>query len=209
MAKLLYIEASPRKARSASSAVARLFLDTYQTAHAGDTVDSWDLWAGPLPEFDGAMLDAKYAVIHGTGHSPEQAAAWDQVRRLVGRFTAADKYLISLPMWNFGIPYKLKHLIDVITQPGLAFSFSPATGYQGLVTGKPAVVVYARGGAYFPGSGAEAMDMQRPYIEAWLRFIGFTDLHAVVVEPTLGQPELADRTKAQAAAAAVALARKV
>ena len=32
-------------------------------------------------------------------------------------------------MWNFGIPYKLKQWIDVITQPGLAFRFDPAQGY--------------------------------------------------------------------------------
>jgi FMN-dependent NADH-azoreductase len=198
MARLLYIESSPRKSRAASIAVARSFLDTYQSAHPADVVETWDLWAEALPEFDGAMLDAKYAVMHGSNQSPEQTAAWDQVRALVARFTAADKYLISLPMWNFGIPYKLKHLIDVITQPGLTFSFSPATGYQGLVTGKPAVVVYARGGAYPPGSGIEAMDLQKPYVEMWLRFIGFTDVRAIVVEPTLAGPEQSNPAKAQA-----------
>ena len=53
-------------------------------------------------------------------------------------------------MWNFGIPYILKHYIDLIVQPGLTFSFSPSEGYKGLVTGKPVTVVYARGGAYGP-----------------------------------------------------------
>jgi putative NADPH-quinone reductase len=32
-------------------------------------------------------------------------------------------------MWNFGIPYKLKHYIDVLTQPGQTFNFDPTTGY--------------------------------------------------------------------------------
>jgi FMN-dependent NADH-azoreductase len=209
MAKLLYIESSPRKSRSTSIEVARLFLDAYRSAHPTDEVDTWDLWANPLPEFDGATIDAKYAVLHGANHSAEQAAAWNTVRGYASRFTSADKYLLSLPMWNFGIPYKLKHLVDVITQPGLTFSFSPQTGYQGLVTGKPAVVVYARGGAYPPGSGAEGMDMQKPYVEMWLRFIGFTDLRPVVVEPTLGVPEQASRAKAKAAEAAAALARTI
>src|SRR5260370_28117824 len=98
MAKLLYVECSPRKARSYSIAVARAFLDAYRSAHPTDEVDIWDLWAQPLPEFDGAMLDAKYAVIHGTNHSPDQAAAWNTVREFASRFTSADKYLISLPM---------------------------------------------------------------------------------------------------------------
>ena len=47
----------------------------------------------------------------------------------------------------------MKHLIDVIVQPGLTFSFSPTEGYKGLVTGKKAAAVYARGGAYGPGTG--------------------------------------------------------
>ena len=38
MAKLLHIEASPRKDRSASIAVARTFLDEYGKTHPGDTV---------------------------------------------------------------------------------------------------------------------------------------------------------------------------
>ena len=71
---------------------------------------------------------------------------------MIERFKSADWYLFSLPMWNFGVPYVLKHLIDVIVQPGLTFSFSPTEGYKGLVTGKKAVAVYARGGAYGSGS---------------------------------------------------------
>jgi FMN-dependent NADH-azoreductase len=207
MAKLLYIESSPRKTRSFSIAVAKAFLDAYRSAHPADQVDTWDLWAAPLPEFDGAMLEAKYAVIHGTTHTPEQLTAWNQVRTLANRFTSADKILLSLPMWNFGAPYRLKHLIDVITQPGVTFSFSPQTGYQGLVTGKPAVVVYARGGSYLPGSGAEAMDFQKPYIECWLRFIGFTDLRPVVVEPSLAAPEQVARSRTQALEAAASLGK--
>ena len=81
-----------------------------------------------------------------------QAKAWKRVTGVIERFKSADWYLFSLPMWNFGVPYVLKHLIDVIVQPGLTFSFSPTEGYKGLVTGKKAVAVYARGGAYGSGS---------------------------------------------------------
>ena len=62
-------------------------------------------------------------------------------------FKSADKYLVSLPMWNFSIPYKLKQYIDLLVHRGLTFSFTPEGGYKGLVTGKPLVAVYARGGA--------------------------------------------------------------
>ncbi len=208
MAKLLYIEASPRKARSASIQVARAFLDAYRAAHPADQVETLDLWQTPLPELDETLINARYALIQGEGHSSEQAAAWARVAMLAERFKSADKYLFSLPMWNFGIPYKLKHLIDAITHPGLTFSFAPETGYQGLVTGKPAVVVYARGGEYPAGSPAEGYDLQKRYFEQWLGFIGITAVQAVVVEPTLAAgPEGAERAKAAASQKAAGMAR--
>lgn len=189
MSKLLYIEASPRGARSASHTVAQHFLDAYRQAHPGDTVEVVDLWHTSLPEFDGPTLDAKYAVLHGQQHTPEQATAWQAVVNLAEQFTAADKYVISLPMWNFGIPYKLKHYIDLIVQPGLTFSFSPEKGYSGLVTGKPIVAIYARGGAYGPGSGAEGYDQQTGYLKQVLGFIGFTDIKEILVEPTMASKD--------------------
>ena len=173
MAKLLYVEASPRKSRSASIEVARAFLEEYAATHPDDEVSTLDVWNLDLPEFDGDMIDAKYAIFRGAEHTPAQAEAWSEVKALFDRFNDADKYLFSLPMWNFGIPYKLKHFFDVITQPGLAFNYTPAEGYTGLVTGRPAIVIYARGGEYRIGTGVENFDMQKQYLELLLGFMGF------------------------------------
>jgi FMN-dependent NADH-azoreductase len=188
MSKLLYIEASPRKSRSKSIEVAHVFLSALQNSHSSVEVDEWDLWATELPSFDGDTVDAKYAILHGQPHTPEQANAWRRVTEVIDRFKTADWYLFSLPMWNFGVPYVLKHLIDVIVQPGLTFSFSPAEGYQGLVTGKKAAAVYARGGAYGAGTGMEAYDLQSKTLGGVLGFIGVTDLTSIFVEPTLAAP---------------------
>ncbi|WP_448572084.1 FMN-dependent NADH-azoreductase [Trichothermofontia sp.] len=206
MAKLLYLECSPRKERSHSIAVAHAFLEQYKATHPDDTIETLDLWATDLPPFDGETLNAKYAVLSGSAHTPEQAAAWNAVAAVADRFKAADKYLFSIPMWNFSIPYPLKHYIDVITQPGLTFSFSPETGYQGLVTGKPVVVVYARGGEYPSGTPGEAMDLQAAYVKLWLGFIGFTEIHSIFVDPTLAPPEVVSAKKDAAIAQATALA---
>ena len=207
MARLLYIESSPRKDRSASIQVAREFLAAYRQSHPSDQVETLDLWAQPLPEFNGDTINAKYAVLHGLEHTEAQARAWKKVVETCRRFSSADKYLFSLPMWNFGIPYKLKHYIDVLTQPGLTFSFSPSEGYKGLVTGKPAAVVYARGGSYPAGSGAEGMDFQKSHFEMLLKFIGFTDIRPIVIEPTLADKDSVGKMVAGAKEAARALAK--
>lgn len=206
MAKLLHIEASPRGKRSASVTVAQHFIDSYLAAHPGDTAETLDLWHAGLPEFDGATIDAKYAVLHGQKHTPEQLQAWQAVVKIADHFKSADKYLFSLPMWNFGIPYKLKHFIDVLLQPGLTFSFSPETGYKGLVTGKPVIAVYARGGAYGAGTGMEAYDAQSTYLKQALGFIGFTGIKEIFVEPTLASPTSKDEVVAAAKLKATELA---
>jgi FMN-dependent NADH-azoreductase len=207
MAKLLYIEASPRKSRSKSIEVAQTFLSTLQATYSSVELDKLDLWATELPRFDGDTLEAKYAILQGQSHTPEQAKAWKRVETVIERFKSADWYLFSLPMWNFGIPYVLKHLIDVIVQPGLTFSFSPSEGYKGLVTGKKAVAVYARGGAYGPGSGAEDYDLQSRYLAVILGFVGVTDLANIFVEPTLAAPAELEAMVTKAKELAVATAK--
>jgi len=112
--------------------------------------------------------------------------------------------VVEHPMWNFSIPYRLKQYIDLIVQPGQTFTVTDK-GYEGLVKDKPAVVVYARGGTYT--GPTESCDRQKPYVEQILGFMGLTDLHSIVVEPTLsGTPESIDAViedrKCQAAALA-------
>ena len=198
MARLLYIEVSPRKQRSASIEAAKTFVSEYKRTHPEDEVETLDLWATHLPEFDGNVIDSKYVILHGLEHTDEQRQAWKAVEDVIAQFTRADKYLFSLPMWNFSIPYKLKHLIDVIVQPGYTFSFSPEEGYKGLMTGKPVATIYARGGAYGPETGMESYDFQRTYLEHILGFIGFGDFQTIAVEGTLASPEVKEKSLAAA-----------
>jgi FMN-dependent NADH-azoreductase len=185
MSTLLYVEASPRKDRSASIEVAQSFVSAFLEKDASNTVETLDLWNIVLPQFDGDTINAKYRVMHGEDPTPDEISAWDVITKITDQFKAADHYLFSSPMWNFSIPYKLKHYIDVISQPGLTWSFSPETGYEGLVTGKSATLVLARGGEYSSGPVVAAMDFQRTYLEMILGFIGFKDINTVLIEPTL------------------------
>jgi FMN-dependent NADH-azoreductase len=207
MAKLIHIQASPRGTRSASQAVAACFIESYRATHAGDAVDTLDLWQADLPEINGAMLEAAYAVKHGQPHSPQQHQVWEAIVRIADEFKSADKYLLSLPMWNFSIPYKLKHYIDLLVHRGLTFNFTPEEGYRGLVTGKPLVAVCARGGAYGPGSGAEAWDQQGKYLEHIFGFIGFTEIRKILVEPTEARPTSKEASVAAASQRAAEMAR--
>lgn len=187
MSKLLYIQASPRGERSSSTDVSNTYIDSFKATSADNTISTLNIWDMNLPEFDGPRLNAKYSFLHGQNPSGAEAAAWQDIIAIAEQFKNADQYLISTPMWNFSIPYKLKHFIDVITQPGLTFSFSPETGFQGLVTGKPVTAIYSRGGEY-DNEAASGMDFQKPYLETVLGFIGFKDINSIIIEPTLADP---------------------
>jgi len=209
MSKLLYIEASPRKDRSASIEVAQSFVSAFSEKDVENKVGTLDLWNTVLPEFDGDSINAKYRVMHGENPTPEETAAWEVITQIVDQFKAADHYLFSTPMWNFSIPYKLKHYIDVISQPGLTWSFSPESGYEGLVTGKSVTLVLARGGEYSSNIEAHAMDYQKRYLEMILGFIGFKDINTVLIEPTLSDVESKAKAIAIAKSEVSELARQL
>lgn len=208
MTRLLHIECSPRKSRSASREVAHAFIEAYRAAHADASVATLDLWHTPLPEFDGAAMQAKYAGLAGTPLSDEQRDVWSAIHALARPLHDADTVLLSVPLWNFSIPYKLKHFIDAVSQKDVLFSFDEK-GFGGLLRGKRAVVVYARGLDYAKEAftPAESFDFQKPYVEAWLRFVGIDDIEAVVVEKTLFGPELDTAARREACASAEAMAR--
>ncbi len=187
MAKLLYIQCSPRGPRSKSIQVADAFVEAYKTRNPKDTVEVLNLFEASLPVFDGPVVQGKYNIMHGKPHTAQEKKAWDEVVGIIDHFKSADKYVFAVPMWNFGIPYRLKQYIDIIVQPTYTFAVS-ATGYEGLVKGKPALVVLARGGAY--SGPAEGYDQQKRYLDQVLNFIGFTRIEHILVEPTLhGTPE--------------------
>ncbi|RMG57469.1 MAG: FMN-dependent NADH-azoreductase, partial [Deltaproteobacteria bacterium] len=123
--KVLHIEASPMKGESFSSRAAEALISTLRETHPDWEVERLDLWVEEIPYFDGRAASGKYKVMRGLPHSPEEAEAWEKVKGEIERFSSADLVIISSPMWNFGIPFRLKQYLDVVIQPGLTFSFTP------------------------------------------------------------------------------------
>jgi FMN-dependent NADH-azoreductase len=201
MPKLLYVNSSPRGERSESRAIAGAFLDAYWQADPSLELDVLDLWSEPLPVYGGKGVEAKMSVFAGQEPTGEAGEAWDAVKRLVERVSAADAFLFTVPMWNHGVPWVLKHLIDTISQPGMVFGFDPAEGYTGLLTGKRAVAVYTSAVYYEGAPLAFGQDFHRSYFNDWLRWAGIEDVSEVRFQPNLVTADAdAGRAAAQAAA---------
>jgi FMN-dependent NADH-azoreductase len=207
MSKVLYIQASPMEDASYSLAVAGEFVNAYRQKNSGDEVEILNLFTAQLPTFDGFTVHAKYKIMHGQPYTPDESKAWQAVEAIIKQFTSADKYVLAVPMWNFGIPYRLKQYIDILVQPTYTFMVTPDGVYKGLVTGKPVFIAYARGGDY--SSEQEKMvDFQKKYLELLLGFIGLTDLRSVVCQPTLAGREIGAKKRDEAVAKARQLAEQ-
>lgn len=203
--RLLHVEASPRGPRSASLQVAGAFLHAWTARFPEASVDVLNVWTTPLPSFDGDALDAKYAGLEGRERSAEQEKVWQQISALADRFRQASVVLLSVPMWNFGIPYRLKQLIDVISQKDVLFTFDER-GLNGVLGGRTAIVIDSRGvglGSDFP---RDEVDFQQRYMTAWLRMIGISDITHIEVEKTLMGSDIDHTSRAEACARATALA---
>jgi FMN-dependent NADH-azoreductase len=206
MARILCISSSPRS-RGCSTEIADTFVNEYVSINGSDVVDRIDLWSYDLPELDSVAIEAKYAVLRRADHSEAERSVWGRIADEAEKFKAYDKYIFSVPMWNWGIPFILKKYIDTITQPGLLFEWSPKAGYVGLVN-KPAVAIYSSSFDYGEGSAMTGMDHQKRYFDHWLRVIGCRDIHSIVVAPTSAafSESVAAREKAKQQAREIARA---
>lgn len=186
MTRLLHISASPRGEASESLRIARVFTEAYRDAHEAAEIDHWDLWDGSLPDF-AAGARAKMTVFAGGTPQGEELEAWEAARRAFDRFDSADRLLFSVPMWNGSIPYVLKQLIDVVSQPGWIFTVDPHTGYDGLLAGrgKRVAVIYTSS-VWGPQTGPEfGSNFHSAYFNDWLRWTGLTDISEIPFHPTL------------------------
>lgn len=195
---------SPRGVRSRSDMVARRLIEKLSVAQ----VEALDLASAALPAFDGSTIEGRYDLIEGREVRAEVVEAWEGIGRTVEHFLSFDTYMFSVPMWNFGVPWRLKQYIDVLTQPGLAFT-ADASGVTGLAAGRRAILVCSGALDIRPGQPGAELDFQTAFMKAWLGFIGITDVHEVQVRPTYGAPEDVEAAMQRAYADAEALAESL
>lgn len=179
MRKLLYVRCSPRGEASKSTQIARAFLPAYREANPGATIEEMDLFAAGLPEYAGPGAEAKMSHFGEGEMAGEVKRAWDEIAGIFSHFNSFDDYLFSMPMWNFGVPYKLKQYIDILTQPGLLFGFDPPVGYLGLLKNKRATAIYSAAIYHDGATKAYGTDHTRTHFTDWLEFAGVGDIRNI------------------------------
>lgn len=178
--KLLYIQASPRTMRSHAKAIADAFVEAWSRFNAGAKVDVHSIFEMELPELDGIAVEGRYLVGSGKEVPDEHREAWGKVANFAENFISYDRFVIASPMWNYLMPYKMKHYLDLVIQPRITF-MRKDDEYKKAVAQKKSALFLARGGEYADG---HPMDLQKPYFDRTLNMMGIKENHYIMVEPT-------------------------
>jgi FMN-dependent NADH-azoreductase len=196
--KLLHIVATPRQQESNTLCIAAAFIDALRLKHPEMGVDTLDLFTADVPSAAGINIETKYLLMTRRPIDKRHQESWQQIETLISHFFSSDIYVVSAPMWNFGIPYALKYYIDSIIQPGYAFTYNENGQPVGLIHGKRMICVTTRGGDYSERSPFHAFDFQEPYLRAIFGFVGITDMHFINAQPMDITRELRDAAIAAA-----------
>jgi FMN-dependent NADH-azoreductase len=184
MTKLLHIDCSPRGDRSHSRQLAHHFVTNWQQAYPEDFITYRDLGHQIIPPVTETWVAAAFSP--PATHTPELTDALQLSNELIGELSASDRYIFSVPMYNFGIPANFKAYIDQVCRVGQTFLAKPDGSYEGLLKDKKILVITARGGSFPPETPAAAFDFQAPYLRTVFGLMGVTDLTFVHAE-NLGQ----------------------
>jgi FMN-dependent NADH-azoreductase len=186
--KILDIQSSPRGESSDSITLTKSFIEACRSYDASLVVDTLNVWQEQLPEFDYEAIGAKYKAVKHAAMTEAETKVWKRIQSLIQRFQNADRIVLGSPMWNFGPPYKLKQLIDLVAQRNYLFSYD-GKQYGPLLNVGKAVVVYTRGSRYLEGTPIppSRFDHQASYLDFWLRLVGVRDLRSVIVDNAWNQ----------------------
>jgi len=175
MSRVLVIESSARQEGSVSRQLTQAFIAQWKAAHPADEISVRDLAVEQVPHLDINLLGGWMKP--ADQHSDQEKGALALSNQLTEELLAADVLVLATPMYNFAIPSTLKSWLDHVLRAGVTFKYTE-TGPQGLLTGKRAFVLTARGGIYAGGT----LDHQEPYLRQVLGFIGIHDVDFIHAE---------------------------
>ncbi len=186
MKKLLHVVASPRAGKSRTLRVAQAFLERFRERHPDWLVDEINVFEDELPGMAARQVDGKYILLGNRELYGELREKWAEIEQHIMRFKAASAYLISTPMWNFGIPYPLKQYLDILIQPSYLFRYVNGQA-EGLLTGRRLVVIASSGGSY-DDPQTRLYDHVESYLRTVFGFVGITEQSFIKVESLDGVP---------------------
>lgn len=168
--KILHLDSSARKQESISRKLAKDLVNKIKKND--DEVIYRDI-SGNIP-FVAGIKGAGFII-------PEEERTEDDKKlfkfsdELVDELLAADKIVISTPIYNFGPPAAVKAWFDMVARAGRTFKYE-ATGPKGLVEDNKKVYLVVTSGGVPVGS---PVDFCTPWFKQALNFLGISDIEII------------------------------
>jgi len=175
MNTLLQINSSLFSEQGHSSRLANRFIETWRARYPEDRVVVRDLAKEPVPHLTAERVQA--FVTPEAERSAEQQAAVRYSDQLIDELRQADRIVLGLPMYNFGVPSTLKAYFDHVARAGVTFRYTE-NGPVGLLGDRTVYVLATRGGIHH----GTAMDTQTRYVQNFLNFLGLQDIRFIYAE---------------------------
>jgi len=123
-----------------------------------------------MPDRDEAWIAACFT--KPAARTPAMAAVLAPSDELIGEIESADMIVIGTPMYNYGMPARLKAWVDQVVRVDRTFSFDLARGdwpLAPILSGK-ALILLTSSGEF--GFGADGMRTDMNHLDPHLRVVG-------------------------------------
>jgi len=188
--QILFITANPKTTEESTSlSLGQEFLKAYKEAKPEDEVIVIDLYDADIPEIDYELMDVigKLKMGKPLGTMIEQTRKrFERYNQLTDQFVNADKYIFVTPMWNLGLPPRVKTYIDTIFVVGKTFKYT-AKGPEGLLKTKKCLHLHASGGFH----SKDPMNHSDSFLRDVFKFMGVDDFRSLIVEGHAAVPDRA------------------
>lgn len=198
--KILHVDSSILGDASVSRQISAAIVARLKAESPGAEVVYRDLAAAPISHLSGAYLAGQSADVK---HDQALQEDVELGGKALAEFQAADVVVLGVPMYNFAVPSQLKAWVDRILVAGKTFRYT-ASGAEGLVHGKRALLGISRGGMY-EGLPAAAVEHQESWLKAVFNFMGVKDVESIRAEGIAYGPEQREKSLKSALDAAGAL----
>ena len=144
-----------------------------------------------IQPLDKAVLEMFVATVFQGQQPNAEQTALARLMSVVNQVKSARRLVIAYPMYNFGIPARLKDWLDNLVVPGETFRYGADGTPRGLMSAHKVLLFQASGSVYTDGPMAQ-MDFASSYLKTLLGgFLGFASVDTIYAEGTASNWDVA------------------
>jgi FMN-dependent NADH-azoreductase len=195
MTKTLAVSYAPGAPHSYTRRLVEAFIDIVQGKYT--QLEHLNLLSSPPSLISPAIYDAYYR--RNIGHEELSVADQEPIAysdELALQFKNADVVVLAFPVYAFSLPAAMKAYLEAVTQQEVTFEVT-SRGYQGLMTGKKALVLSTSGGDVF-STVSNGSTLAAEQVRQLCAFMNFAEYEVIAVDGLQSSPERCETLFAQA-----------